>query len=157
MRSHIRRRSFLSVAAVTVALFLLGSCIPPTQPGGRNSGAALQKAMNAFVSQAGGPPGMVVAIGRGSQFTLRTAGVANIVTKVKPAADDQMRLASVAKAFSGAAALSLVSHGKLQLSDTVGQLLPGMPAAWKHVTLSQLLGHTSGVPDSSKVPEFGEA
>jgi D-alanyl-D-alanine carboxypeptidase len=135
----------------------MAGCFPITPPAGGNSGTELQKALNAFVSQAGGPPGMVVAIGRGSQFELRTAGVANIVTEVKPAANDQMRLASVAKAFSGAAALSLVSRGQLKLSDTVGKLLTGMPAEWKNVTLSQLLGHTSGVPDFSKSPGFGPA
>ena len=92
--------------------------------------------MNAFVAKPAARRGIVVAIGRGKQFTLRTAGVANIVTKAKPAANDQMRMASVAKAFSGAAALSLVSRGKLKLSDTVGNVVPKMPVQWKNVTLA---------------------
>jgi D-alanyl-D-alanine carboxypeptidase len=40
-----------------------------------------------------------------------------------------MRIASVAKAFSGAVALSLVSKGVLSLNDTIGDLLPGLPKA----------------------------
>ena len=157
MNLRFSRKSFAAVTAATAMTTVLVGCIPVTPVGGGKSGVALQKAMNAFVAQAGGPPGIVVAIGQGSRFTLRTAGVANAVTKAKPAANDKMRVASVAKAFSGAAALSLVSRGKLKLSDTVGELVPGEPAQWKNVTLRQLLGHTSGIPDFSLFPGFGEA
>lgn len=146
-------------AVATSALLLSCTPFPPGGgSGGKSSaGVKLQKAMNAYVAQAGGPPGIVVAIGNGKQFTLRTAGVADIASKAKPAANDQMRLASVAKAFSGAAALSLVSRGKLKLSDTVGELVPGEPAEWNSVTLRQLLGHTSGIPDFSTFDDFIDA
>ena len=68
--------------------------------------------------------------------------------------NDHMRIASVAKAFSGATALSLVSKGDLSLDDTIGQHLPDLPDAWSDVTLRQLLGHTSGLPDFSKSADF---
>src|SRR3954451_24224339 len=58
-----------------------------------------------------------------------------------------MRIASVAKAFSGAVALRLVRDGRLRLDDTIGRWLPHLPAAWAGVTLRQLLNHTSGMPD----------
>ena len=157
--SSCRPRHLLTVSAATMALLLGGVpfAAAGTAAGAPSAGATLQQAMNAFVAQPGGPPGMVVAIGRGKQFTLRTAGVANIVTKAKPAADDFMRMASVSKAFSGAAALSLVSRGKLKLSDTVGTVIPNVPVEWKNVTLAELLQHTSGVPDFTRAPGFGEA
>ena len=56
-----------------------------------------------------------------------------------------MRLASTSKAFSGAVALSLVRSGRLEVGDTIGELLPSLPAAWSAVTLSQALRHTSGL------------
>jgi D-alanyl-D-alanine carboxypeptidase len=67
-----------------------------------------------------------------------------------------MRIASTAKAFSGAVSLSLVDQGTLRLDGTLGDLLPGSPAAWSPVTLAQLLNHTSGVPDYTQSPEFAE-
>jgi D-alanyl-D-alanine carboxypeptidase len=70
---------------------------------------------------------------------------------------DRMRIASAAKAFSGAVALSLVSEGELSLNDTIGELLPELPEAWSEVTLRQLLHHTSGIPDFSLALEFQEA
>ena len=60
---------------------------------------------------------------------------------------DHMRIASVAKAFSGATALSLVDEGVLSLDDTIAERLPELPEAWGEVTLRQLLNHTSGLPD----------
>jgi D-alanyl-D-alanine carboxypeptidase len=65
-----------------------------------------------------------------------------------------MRIASAAKAFSGAVALGLVDRGLLGLDDTLAQRLPALPAAWGSVTLRQLLNHTSGLPDYSASPEF---
>jgi D-alanyl-D-alanine carboxypeptidase len=65
-----------------------------------------------------------------------------------------MRIASVAKAFSGAVALSLVDRGKLSLDDTIGEVLPSLPAAWAQVTLRQALNHTGGLPDYIKSQAF---
>jgi D-alanyl-D-alanine carboxypeptidase len=65
-----------------------------------------------------------------------------------------MRIASVAKAFSGAVALTLVDRHTLSLDDTIGRRLPELPKAWHAVTLRQLLNHTSGLPDYSAAPQF---
>jgi D-alanyl-D-alanine carboxypeptidase len=65
-----------------------------------------------------------------------------------------MRVASVAKAFNAATALALVARGALSLDDRVGTRLPYLPHAWADVTLRQLLGHTSGIPDFSRSPGF---
>jgi D-alanyl-D-alanine carboxypeptidase len=65
-----------------------------------------------------------------------------------------MRIASTAKAYSGAVALRLVDRGELRLDDTIGRRLPDLPRAWHEVTLRQLLNHTSGLPDYSADREF---
>jgi D-alanyl-D-alanine carboxypeptidase len=68
-----------------------------------------------------------------------------------------MRIASISKAFSGAAALTLVAQGRLSLNDTIGSRLTGFPAAWATVTLRQALQHTSGLPDYFGNPDFQTA
>jgi D-alanyl-D-alanine carboxypeptidase len=66
-----------------------------------------------------------------------------------------MRLASVAKAFSGAVALHLVQEGRLGLDDTIGQRLPGLlPAPWSAITVREMLNHTSGLPDYTRSAGF---
>ncbi len=117
----------------------------------------LQAALKRFVTVEGASPGIAVVVHRGPQVTLHTAGVADVQTRRPIDIDDHMRLASVAKAFSGAAALSVVSDGLLSLDTTIGSRRPDLPAAWSAITLRQLLNHTSGISDFSKSPAFQQA
>src|SRR5919109_1371196 len=70
---------------------------------------------------------------------------------------EEIRTEISAKAFNGAVALSLVQRGRLELDDTIGGILPALPAAWASVTLGQLLQHTSGVPNYTDSPGWQAA
>jgi D-alanyl-D-alanine carboxypeptidase len=153
-----RRSSFgiALVASLTVAGLVL--VVPSSGAATGTADRNLQRALDAFVQGDDSSPGISAVVQRGSQpAMLMTAGVADTSTKEPITAGDAMRLASVAKAFSGAAALSAVADGKLALDDTVGKILPDQPAAWTDVTLAQLLQHVSGVPDFSGSDAFRAA
>jgi D-alanyl-D-alanine carboxypeptidase len=115
---------------------------------------ALDNALERLVDGEGGPPGAIAMIHRGGRTVAHTTGVGVIRPARVWRPGDHMRVASVAKAFSGAVTLSLVRSGDLELDATIGELLPGQPAAWSQITLRQLLGHTSGLPDFSKTQAF---
>jgi D-alanyl-D-alanine carboxypeptidase len=144
-----------SLRSVPAVVFVTCLAFAGLAVGAPASGAAtssrdrdLQRALDTFVTRDDGSPGIVAVVQRGSKpARFYTAGVGDTATKAPITADDAMRLASVAKAFSGAAAVSAIADGKLAFSDTVGKVLPDQPAAWADVTLAQLLQHTSGVPD----------
>ncbi len=119
--------------------------------------AALDRALARLVRYPDGPPGAAALVHRGSQKALHRAGTADRSTQAPIQAADSMRVASVAKAFSGAVALSVAASGALSLGDTVGRRLPSLPRAWAAVTLRDLLQHTSGIPDFSKTAAFREA
>jgi len=119
--------------------------------------AALELSLAELVAMPGGPPGVIAITQVGDNKSVHTAGVADLATGQAPAAGDYMRVASVAKAFTGATALSLVGTNDLGLEDTVGTRLPGLPAAWADITLRQLLNHTSGLPDFTQNRSFQEA
>lgn len=55
-----------------------------------------------------GVPGVIAVVQVGTHRTVHTAGYADVATRTRPTVDDRLRIASVAKAFSGALALSLV-------------------------------------------------
>ncbi|MFE9568163.1 serine hydrolase domain-containing protein [Streptomyces sp. NPDC006692] len=131
----------------------LASQAPADQPYGNSR---LQRRLEELVHAPGGPPGAVAVLRRGERTEVVRAGVAEVGTGRRPQATDHMRIASVAKAFSGAVALGLVDQGVLGLDDTIGDRLPALPAAWGAVTLRQLLNHTSGLPDFSAAPAFRE-
>ena len=124
---------------------------------GPGNGAALSQAVHRLVRQPGGPPGIIVLVQRGRRQILVRAGTAQAGRRVPIRRPDSMRLASVAKAFSGAAALALVARGRLALSATAGGELPGLPRAWSKVTLRELLHHTSGIQDFSQTAAFRAA
>lgn len=125
----------------------------------RGPDAALDRALKKLVAMEGGPPGVIAVVQRGEKREVHTFGVANLKSEKSMKFDDRMRIASAAKAFSGAVALSLVSNtDKLSLDDTIGERLSDLPEpppdAWSEVTLGQLLNHTSGLPDFSDSETF---
>jgi len=118
---------------------------------------AVEDAAAELVAQADGPPGVIVVIQRGNDRRVIRAGFANLRTGARLRVNAHMRLASVAKAFSGATALSLVARRVLSLDDTVGKWRPDLPPEWANITLRQLLNHTSGIPDFTDEEAFKKA
>jgi len=135
---------------------LAAAALIPASAGARRTAAdrKLDQALHRLVRRDGGPPGAIAIVQRGKRRVVHRAGVANLKTGRRPRGSDHMRIASVAKAYSGAVALSLVDAGKLSLDDTIGSRLPSLPSAWYAVTLRELLQHTSGLPSYTTNKEF---
>jgi D-alanyl-D-alanine carboxypeptidase len=169
------RRTVLLLASVSLGVLLASGMALAVTPSGGATGsaeadaataakgpdAALDRALKELVAMEGGPPGVIAVVQRGQHREVHTFGVANLENRRHMRADDHMRIASAAKAFSGATALSLVSKGALSLDDTIGDRLSDLPEppppAWSEVTLRQLLNHTSGLPDFTGSDAFREA
>ena len=139
------------VAATLVAT--VGAAASPVAAG---DASKLQRQLDGLVETEGGPPGAIAVVQRGDDQEVYTAGVADLSSDTALDEHQHVRVASVAKAFSGAVALSLVDQGVLSLDDTVADRLPQY-TKWGEVTLRQLLGHTSGVPELLSAPETQEA
>src|SRR5215213_615116 len=157
----IDRRRFLKQTAMATAVvsvpYLAGKTVAFGKGNARGADAALDRALKELVAMEGGPPGVIAVVQRGQHREVHSFGVRNLKGDLPMRARDRMRIASAAKAFSGAVALSLVSEDKLSLQDTIGERLPELPKAWWEVTLRQLLNHTSGIPDFSQDPDFQDA
>jgi D-alanyl-D-alanine carboxypeptidase len=137
-----------------VALACLGLALGTATAAAKTSDADVLKGLEGLVANAEGPPGAIATLYRDGKLTTLATGRADFDRPAKPRATDHMRIASVAKAFSGAVALHLVEAGQLSLESTIAEVLPQLPSAWGKVTLSQLLNHTSGVPDYTKSDGF---
>jgi D-alanyl-D-alanine carboxypeptidase len=136
------------IAAIAAALlFVL------TAPGA-GAETRLERQLDALVRAKGGPPGAIVTLRLGSRTTVVTAGVADVRRRRRPMDTDHMRIASVAKASSGAVALRLVADQRLSLDATIESVLPELPDAWSAVTVRQMLNHTSGLPDYTRSDGF---
>lgn len=139
------------VGAISAAMLFFVGC------GDAATSASLARALDTFVGHPAGPPGAIAIVRRGEERRVYVAGAGDLSTGAPPRIHDQMRLASVSKAFNGAAALALASRGALSLDDTIGDRLPDLPSAWAAVTLRELLRHQSGIPDYSRAPGFAAA
>ena len=174
------RRTVLLLTSVSVAVLLAGGAARAVTPlvgadenaeagaaaaAARSLDAALDRALKDLVAMEGGPPGVIAVVQRGERREVHAFGVANLKSERPMRADDRTRIASAAKAFSGAVALSLVDEGTLSLDVTIGERLSDLPedfpedfpGGWSAVTLRQLLNHTSGLPDLLESGAFRDA
>ncbi|MEP2116691.1 MAG: serine hydrolase domain-containing protein [Bauldia litoralis] len=165
MTVWLARTIVLAFAALGLGIGTDGGVRAEDRPSAPANAARLVAELEALVGNPDGPPGVIVIIQRGDDRAVYAAGLAEVgcadadwrsCEGSPPDIDDHMRIASVSKAFSGAVALALVSEGALSLDSPIGDVLPDLPAAWHPVTLAQLLNHTSGLPDYTASPGFGQ-
>ena len=81
-------------------------------------------------------------------------GLANVELSVPATENTVYQIASVTKTFTATAINMLVDDDKLKLDDKITARLPDLPAAWKEVTVGQLLSHTSGIKSYTSVKDF---
>ena len=102
-------------------------------------------------------PGFAVLVRKGNEVLSRGGyGMANLELGVPMQADMKFRIASQTKQFTAVAILQLVQAGKLKLTGTVGSILKDYPAVGRDLTVQQLLTHTAGLKNLSRLPEFRE-
>jgi CubicO group peptidase (beta-lactamase class C family) len=93
-------------------------------------------------------PGCAVGVQTGDDTPVRRAfGTADLEHAVPINVDSVFEAGSVSKQFTAAAALILVSEGKLSLSDDIRKYLPELPDYGHPITVAELMGHTSGLRD----------
>lgn len=118
----------------------------------------LQRMLNGIVASAEGPPGVSVLIDRGKRTRFFSAGVADLSNRRRPQPEEHVRIASVAKGFNAFIAATLAERPKfLSLREALGASIPGVLPSAERVTLTQLLQHTSGLPDYIRAPAFIES
>ncbi|GAA4610772.1 serine hydrolase domain-containing protein [Actinoallomurus liliacearum] len=127
-------------------------------PSGDPSAAAIDSYLRGLAKK-GKFTGAVTVVRRGQVLARFAAGQADEAKNVPNSPDTIFRIASVSKQFTAMLVLKLQDQGKLKLDDKVcPYLVPtyikACPAAWKPITIREILVHTSGIPDISEMPDF---
>jgi D-alanyl-D-alanine carboxypeptidase len=100
-----------------------------------------------------GTPGTSVAIMIDGEIVwLGQSGTTNLRTGSPVTAGTMFSLASVTKMFVAAIAVRLSEDGALRLDQPIADLVPSYVPDARRVTVSELLGHTSGYPDDESDP-----
>ncbi|MFY4723405.1 serine hydrolase domain-containing protein [Streptomyces sp. LaBMicrA B280] len=142
----------LLAAALATALALPAAPAPAPAP----AHAATARALDAAVRS--GVPGATVTVHDPRGTWSATAGTGDLRTGGPRSPGDRYRIGSLTKTFVATVLLQLEAEGRLSLDDTVDTWLPGLVEGHgndgRRITLRQLLGHTSGIPDYTADPDF---
>ncbi|MFJ9517864.1 serine hydrolase domain-containing protein [Kitasatospora sp. NPDC101801] len=137
----------LLLGATVLALAPAAVATPAeVRPAGRTDGAALQRALDAFVTQAGASGALAEVRENGRVAWNGTSGVRDLVTKAPVPANGRFRAGSVTKTF--------VAEGRVGLDDSIEHHLPGVVPGGGAITVRRLLNHTSGIFDYTEDPKF---
>jgi len=100
-------------------------------------------------------PGLALLVSRGGQ-SIRSQGygMANVELQVPVKPETIFQSGSVGKQFTATAVMMLTEEGKVGLEDSLTKYFPDAPAAWKQVTVRELLSHTAGFTDYPKDFDF---
>jgi CubicO group peptidase (beta-lactamase class C family) len=129
-----------STALVLLLALLVGACSSPDRSD------IIASIVNKARSESDVPGASVAVVKNGEIAQQLNYGLADQATE-RPVTDSTIfQLASATKIFAGTAVMMLVEEGKLALNDSVHTHLPGLPDAWRGVTVRQAISHTSGLP-----------
>ncbi|MFB9830868.1 serine hydrolase domain-containing protein [Actinoallomurus acaciae] len=109
-------------------------------PGGR-----LQRSLDA-VATAGAVGAQAEVIGADGRWR-GVSGHARLGGTRPVPRQGRFRIGSITKTFTATVLLQLAAQGRVGLDDPVERYLPGLVPGGRHITLRQLLNHTSGIAD----------
>jgi CubicO group peptidase (beta-lactamase class C family) len=98
------------------------------------------------LAKSGVPSASIAVVRDGKLVYARAYGNARLDPKTPATPAMRYSIGSISKEFTAAAILMLQEQGKLSLDDKVAKFFPGLTDA-DHITLRQILSHTSGYQD----------
>jgi D-alanyl-D-alanine carboxypeptidase len=129
----------------------------PKAHGGQ--GDVVQQRLDGLVRDDKFPAALAAVRGRDGRIRNYTAGVADLRTKAKVPVDGQVRIGSNTKTFTSVVTLQLAGEGKIDLDQPIETYLPklirGDGIDGRHITVRQLLQHTSGLPNYTNFLQNG--
>jgi CubicO group peptidase (beta-lactamase class C family) len=143
------RHCFVAVTAIALLVLGTGDTITAGQTG---------DAVDEYVRSEMGKqhiPGVALLVSRGGRpIRSQGYGLSNVELQVPVKPETIFQSGSVGKQFTATAVMMLVEEGKVGLADPLTKYFPDAPAAWKQVTVRELLSHTAGFTDYPKNFDF---
>jgi D-alanyl-D-alanine carboxypeptidase len=138
------RRAFTFAVALAAVLVTPVSTSAATSHHQTLSGR-LRAEMRAVVRA--GVPGVVVDVRRGESDIRLATGRADVMTRTPMRVRDRFKVGSITKTLVATVVLQLAGEGRLALHESVARWLPGLIPNGRHITIRELLAHTSGLFD----------
>ena len=139
-----------------INLFIISFLSLTCSHGQNRQNSQIEKSVDSLVSPQfkENEPGMSILIAKHGEIIYQKAfGSANIELNVPLQPDMIFRIGSVTKQFTAIAILQLVEQGRISLQDTIQKFIPDFPSKSYPITIENLLTHTSGIFDYSKLED----
>ncbi|MGW0247199.1 serine hydrolase domain-containing protein [Nocardia goodfellowii] len=146
------------------AAVLLSACTTSTAEPASASTTARMDTVRGDLDAAvrSGAVGAVATLTDNGATAVSTSGLADIATGTAISADvpQHVRIGSVTKTFTAAIVLQLVAENRIDLDRPIGTYLPGLLTGdgvdGNVITVRQILGHRSGLPEPTAYPHLNE-
>jgi CubicO group peptidase (beta-lactamase class C family) len=135
-----------------ISFVLLGCCAAAAQSPATTS--AVSEYVKAEMDRRHIPGLSLLVVKNGKIIRAEGFGLANVELQVPVKPETIFQSGSVGKQFTATAVMMLVEEGKVSLEDALTKFFPDAPAAWKEVTVRELLSHTAGFGDYPKDFDF---
>lgn len=125
---------------------------PPGQQAGETISGELGMALDEFITR--DKPlfsGSILVAKDGEVLLSKGYNYANWELKVPNSAQTKFRISSITKPFTATMIMMLAQDGLLELDDRMCDHLGNCPDSWQEISIQDLLSHTSGVPDYTKI------
>ncbi len=152
-----RRTAPLVAAALVAGLALVAPAAsavtaerPAVAPRATTDTARMQQALDQIVA-AGVPGALLYTYDKGQETQLQS-GLADLAAGTPMGPSTTYRVGSQTKTYVSTAVLQLVARHRIRLDAPARRYLPGLLARVPHVTVRQLLNHTSGIYEFNEDP-----
>lgn len=100
-------------------------------------------------------PGVAIAVVKdGKPIVVKGYGLANVELNVPVKPETVFQSGSMGKQFTSTAVMLLVEDGKIDLDEKISKYVGEVPAAWKLITVRQVLTHTAGLANDFSDAEY---
>jgi CubicO group peptidase (beta-lactamase class C family) len=100
-------------------------------------------------------PGLSLLVARdGKIVRAQGYGFSNVELQVPVKPETVFQSGSVGKQFTATAVMMLLEEGRIHLDDPITNYFKDAPAAWRQVTIRELLSHTAGFTDYPEKFDF---
>lgn len=140
MRMHVLKFALVAAASLPAAP---AAAQQPAPPDPARAGAAVDEHMRRLVPF--GFSGVLLVVRDGQTLVRGGYGMADVESGRPFTPETPFYIGSLTKQFTAAAILTLQSQGRLEVTDSIGRFLDGVPDDKRGITLHHLLTHTAGL------------
>lgn len=139
-------RTILRCLILTVLLALASAPVFASEALPADLAAKIDKIANDALAKSGVPSASVAVVRDGKLAYAKAYGNARLDPKTPATPAMRYSVGSISKEFTAAAILMLQQQGRLSLDDKIAKFFPDLTEA-DHITIRQILSHTSGYQD----------